>query len=57
LKDRWELTSPRQVPGRFVEVILWGLQVELGRLSNRLRQTFRLKEKPGEETTDDEHVV
>jgi Uncharacterised nucleotidyltransferase len=45
LKDRWELTSPRQVPGRFVEVILWGLQVELGRLSNRLRQTFRLERK------------
>ena len=40
LKDRWELTSPRQVPGRFVEVILWGLQVELGRLSNRLGQSL-----------------
>jgi hypothetical protein len=27
-KDRWELTSPRQIPDRFVEVILWGWQVE-----------------------------
>ena len=34
-KDRWELTSPRQIPHRFVEVILWRWQVELGRLSNR----------------------
>jgi hypothetical protein len=40
LKDRWELTSRREVPGRFVEVILWGLQVELGRLSNRLGQSL-----------------
>ena len=45
LKDRWELSSPRQVPGRFLEVILWGLQVEMGRLSNRLRQTFCFERK------------
>ena len=45
LKDRWELSSPRQVPGRFMEVIRWGLQVELGRLSNRLRQTFGFVER------------
>ena len=39
LKDRWELSSPRQVPVRFVEVILWGLQVELGKFFKRLRGT------------------
>ncbi|MGA7392940.1 MAG: nucleotidyltransferase family protein [Terrimicrobiaceae bacterium] len=40
LKDRWELSSPRQVPVRFVEVILWGLQVELGKFLKRLRGTI-----------------
>ena len=45
LKDRWELRSPHLVPGRFVEVIIWGLQVELGRLSNRLREILGFEEK------------
>ena len=54
LKDRWELASPSQVPGHLVEAILWGLQVELGRLSTRLREMLGFeKSKPSPERWSD----
>ena len=54
LKDRWELRSPHVGPGRFVEVIIWGLQVELGRLSNRLREILGFKKsKPSPDRWSD----
>ena len=40
LKDRWELESPWRVPGRFAEVLLWGLQLEVRRFWKHAREAL-----------------